>query len=521
MKEKKAVVQILPQNRTVSAYSGERLSDVLIRHSIFLRADCGGKGRCHQCKVDKVVENSTPESFDACQHKIESDISIRIPESSMAASHVFPKAPLHFPKTFKERYRPDTQQGYGVAVDLGTTTIAIYLCDLRKGDVVASVSVKNNQALCGDDVMSRITAVAESKENLGKLHDLVIDSIGWGVRSLFSFNGTNSELPRKMVVVGNPAMIHIFAKTDPSSIGTAPFLPVICNARRFSSGQLNFNFNDIPVQTLPNVSGFIGGDILAAAVAIDIMDQPDGTLLMDLGTNGELMLKAGGHLYATSCATGPAFEGATLSCGMQAMPGAINAVEIDTNHRCTSFSVINPSEQPNLKPTGICGTGILNAVAQFHQKGVIRPDGAFSDESDEFILVPPDSKTGQLPIFICQKDIRSVQLGKSALMSGIELLLGKVGLGKPRKIIVAGAMGANIKKQDLIRLGAIPNIDSDRIEIAGNLAGSGAVMALCDDLSVDYAVYLADKIEIIELANNIQFQDTFVKNLNFPKYPPI
>jgi uncharacterized 2Fe-2S/4Fe-4S cluster protein (DUF4445 family) len=517
MKETKASVQILPQKRIVEAYSGERLLDVLIRHSIFLRADCGGKGRCHKCRVEKVVENGESEDIDSCRHTMASDISIRIPESSMASAHVISKAGLHFPRAFKKKHWPDTRSGHGVAVDLGTTTIAVYLCDLSSGEVVSSVALKNNQALYGDDVMSRITAVAENAGNLEKLHDLAVKSIGWGVQTLLSDLGKDNGLPLRMVVVGNPTMIHIFTKTDPSSIGTSPFSPVFFKERRFSSDQLEFDFNDIPVQTLPNVSGFIGGDILAAAVAIEINDQPDGTLLIDLGTNGELILKAGEHLYAASCATGPAFEGATLSCGMQAMPGAINAIELGAGRRCTSFSVINPSGQPDIKPTGICGTGILNAVAKLCHSGVIRPDGAFSDGADKFILVPPDSGTGQLPIFISQKDIRSVQLGKSALMSGIELLLARAGLSRPRKIIVAGAMGAHVKKEDLIRLGMVPDIDVDRIEIAGNLAGSGAVMALCDEDYVDYAVRMADKIEVIELASNMEFQNTFIQNLGFPE----
>lgn len=517
MKDTKASVHILPKGKTVKAYPGERLLDVLIRNGIFLRTDCGGEGRCHKCRVEKLEENSDPVSIDSCRHKVASDISIQIPASSMAASHIMTKAGLHFPPTFKDRRRSDRFRGkYGIAIDLGTTTIAMYLCDLQKGEVIASMAVKNVQALYGDDVMSRITAVVENTENLDRLHDLAVKSIDQRIRILLSSLEKELESPLKIVVVGNPTMIHIFTKTDPSSIGIAPYLPVFYNARRFLSDQLDFTFSGIPIQTLPNVSGFIGGDILAAAVAAEIKNQPDGTLLIDLGTNGELLLKTAEHLYATSCATGPAFEGATLSCGMQAMPGAINAVKINNDHKC-SFSIIESPGHHDMKPTGICGTGILNAVAQLCQNGVIRPDGAFSNESDKFMLVPPDSGTGQLPIYISQKDIRSVQLGKSALMSGIEFLLDKAGLDQPEKIIVAGAMGAHVKKHDLIRLGMIPHIDTDEIEIAGNLAGSGAVMALCDEDYIDYATQLADRIEVIELAASIDFQDAFIKNLDFPE----
>jgi uncharacterized 2Fe-2S/4Fe-4S cluster protein (DUF4445 family) len=515
MNDSEASIHILPQKRTLSAYRGEQLMETLIRHSIFLKSDCGGNGRCHKCRVDKISEDGNIESVDACRQRVESDLSIKIPASSMASSHIMGKARLLFPRSFEERRKAEkSSKGYGIAVDLGTTTIAIYLCDLALGAVTDSVAVKNNQSLCGDDVMSRITAITENSENLGKLHDLVISSIEWGIRALFSDLKKNPDLLQCMVVVGNPTMIHIFAGKDPSSIGISPFQPIFYDAECFFSKQLKFGFKNIPVQTLPNVSGFIGGDTLAAAVAVDIEEQPDATLLIDLGTNGELVLKAGNRLYATSCATGPAFEGATLSCGMQGIPGAINAIEITPDRKLASFSIINPSGKPGLKPVGICGTGIINSIARLYQNGVIRPDGAFSDGSDKFILVPADTAAGQMPIYISQKDIRSVQLGKSALISGIEFLLRRAGLDLPEKIIIAGSMGSHVRTDDLICLGMIPQIKN--IEIAGNLAGSGAVMALCDEHYINKAVGLSKKMEIIELAADAKFQNVFIDNLGFP-----
>lgn len=509
-----ASIHILPQKRTIRAYRGESLMEALIRSSIFLRSDCGGKGRCHKCRVEKISKDGCVELIDSCRYKVESDLSIRIPESGMASSHIMEKARLHFPLSFKEKSCPSKlSEGYGIAVDLGTTTIAVYLCSLAEGAVLSSVAVKNTQALYGDDVMSRITAVTDSSKNLEKLHGLVIRSIEWGVRSLFDSLKKDLDLLQRMVVVGNPTMIHLFAKRDPSSIGIYPFQPLFYNAEHFSSSRLKFSFRDVPVQTLPNVSGFIGSDILAAAVATEIDQQPDGTLLIDLGTNGELLLKTKVGLFATSCATGPAFEGATLSCGMQGIPGAINAIEMGPDRKLASFSVINPSGHPGINPAGICGTGILNAVAQLVKSGVIRKDGAFSDGSDKFVLVPWNEKTGQIPIHISQKDIRSVQLGKSALISGIEFLLGKAGLDQPEKIIIAGAMGTHVKTDDLICLGMIPKTNT--IEIAGNLAGSGAVMALCDDHYLDKAICLSEEIETLDLAANPEFQEIFIQNLNF------
>ncbi len=448
-------------------------------------------------------------------------MTITIPESSMATSHIMEKAQPVFPKAFTERFNPYAlSEDYGVAVDLGTTTIAIYLCNLARGEVVGSAAIKNSQAIYGDDVMSRITAVVENSENLGKMHDLVIRSIEWGVENLFSKVVSSRKNLSKVVVVGNPTMIHFLAGITPSSIGVAPFVPAFHESKQFMSEELGFNFSGIPVRTLPNVSGFIGADILAAAVAIQMESQPSGTLLIDIGTNGELMLKAGERLYATSCATGPAFEGATLSCGMQGIPGAIRAIEMGPDRGVTSISIINPSEQPELKPRGISGAGILNIISNLRQAGIIKPDGAFSDGSEEFFLLREDSGTGQAAIYVSQKDIRSVQLGKSALMSGIEFLLGKAGIERPEKIIVAGTMGSHIKPEDLVHLGMIPNIAHDNIEIAGNLAGSGAVMVLCDTSYIDQAIDLSKNIDVIELASNLEFQKTFIKNLSFPEEEP-
>jgi uncharacterized 2Fe-2S/4Fe-4S cluster protein (DUF4445 family) len=199
---------------------------------------------------------------------------------------------------------------------------------------------------------------------------------------------------------------------------------------------------------------------------------------------------------------------------MQGIPGAINAIEITPDRKLASFSIINPSGKPGLKPVGICGTGIINSIARLYQNGVIRPDGAFSDGSDKFILVPADTAAGQMPIYISQKDIRSVQLGKSALISGIEFLLRRAGLDLPEKIIIAGSMGSHVRTDDLICLGMIPQIKN--IEIAGNLAGSGAVMALCDEHYINKAVGLSKKMEIIELAADAKFQNVFIDNLGFP-----
>jgi uncharacterized 2Fe-2S/4Fe-4S cluster protein (DUF4445 family) len=511
-------IHLLDQGRTLRAESGLSLLEALMRHGIFLRTDCGGKGTCGKCKVVIMHKDGNPETVKACGHTLVGDIRIQIPPSSIPPSFVMDKAKLSFPDSFAHPHLLEgPEEPNGIAIDLGTTTIAVYLCDFRKREVISTIALKNPQSLFGADVMTRITAVVENKNTLETMQNLTVKSIEWGIRKLLaSFTGQAPALS-KMVVVGNPAMIHIFTGTNPKPIGVSPYQPVFHEARRFDSRDLSFTLDTFNIFTLPNLSGFLGGDILAAAQAADMEDQPDGTLLIDLGTNGELVLKHKQTLHATSCATGPAFEGATLACGIQAVPGAINAIEIGDNLETSKISMVHSKGHPSPLPSGICGAGVLNTVAQLCRKKIIKPGGAFRNGQDRFILVPENRETGQACIYISQKDIRSVQLGKSALFTGIHFLMKKAGIEALEKIMIAGAFGAHMNPSDLKRLGMIPDMDDERIEIAGNLAGSGAVMALCDDAYIVKAAKMAEGMETVDLARDAGFQNAFIENLDFPE----
>lgn len=516
MIDTKRQIQILPHGRTIRAIAGQSLLEALIHKSIFLRSDCGGKGKCGKCLVETVSDDGTAKAVESCQYQVNEDVCIKIPESSMLSSHIMDKAPVSFPDAFSRLQNRKKKDAYGIAVDLGTTTIAVYLCNTAKGKIISSLSVKNPQAIYGDDVMSRIGIIGQDPENLKALQNLVVKSIDWGIKELLSaFKKTKSSISG-MVVVGNPAMIHILAGIDPQPIGVSPYQPVFHEPKSFQAKNLGFDLDDIPIQTLPQISGFIGGDILAAALAVDLENQSEGTLLVDLGTNGELMLKAGDRLYATSCATGPAFEGATLSCGMQAIPSAINAINIDKNQDITGYSLVDSGKSSKIYPGGICGAGVVNAVAQFLARNIIDPGGAFTSGKKKYTLVSENPDVNQNAIYISQKDIRSVQLGKAALMTGIEFLLKSADLEQPEKIIIAGAFGSHLNVMDMVTLGMIPGMELDRVEIAGNSAGSGAIMALCDTCFLDKTITMADRITTIDLACNINFQERFVQNLSFP-----
>jgi len=460
---------------------------------------------------------------------VSEDIKIEIPESSMLSSHIISKAPVSLPEGFTPRFENvNEKECHGVAVDLGTTTIALYLCSTTRGKILSSLAVKNPQALYGDDVMSRIGAICQEEKNLGHLKKLVVRAIEWGIKELLVSLDLEEDIVSQMVVVGNPTMIHILAGVNPKPIGVSPYQPAFYEAKSIQSNDLGFKLEDFSIQILPQVSGFIGGDILSAAVAADLENKPDGTLLVDLGTNGELMLKANDRFYATSCATGPAFEGASLSCGMQAVPGAINKVQIKVEKDLPEYTFINPLKSSGLRPSGICGTGVISALAQLCQKNILEPGGALKKDiilsvlkkdasgKIQYIIVPEGSSQDGSAVFISQKDIRSVQLGKAALITGIEFLLKEAGIDRLEKIIVAGAFGSFLDKKDMMTLGMIPAIDPARVETAGNLAGAGAVMVLCNDIYLKKSVQMAKQIKVVDLACDQNFQETFIKRLSFP-----
>jgi uncharacterized 2Fe-2S/4Fe-4S cluster protein (DUF4445 family) len=517
MAGKKHHIHLLPHHRQIKVDTGSNLMESLLEQGIFLRSDCGGKGKCGKCRVRILLSEGVSKTIESCNYKVSGDITIDIPHSSLLSSHIISKAPASLPAVFTNRFRNVTAKDtYGIAIDLGTTTIAVYLCNIAYGEVLSSTAVKNPQALYGDDVMSRIGAIGQKNEKLVHMQGLVVRAIEWGIKNLLVPFDIDAAKITKMVVVGNPTMIHILCGVDPKPIGIFPYQPVFYESRSFKSSDVGFAKESFTIETLPQVSGFIGGDIFSAAMAVDFAEQPDGTLLIDLGTNGELLLKGKDRFLATSCATGPAFEGASLSCGMQAIPGAINKVNIINSSNQPRYTFINPTKSSQLRPSGICGSGIVSAVAQFLEKNIITSSGAFSMGSKQYVLVPQNTATGSPAVVINQKDIRSIQLGKAALISGIRFLLKEADLDKPEKIIIAGAFGSFLDKKDMTKIGMIPHTDLSKIEVAGNAAGAGAVMALCDHGYIEKAVRMANKTLVVDLACSQDFQELFIKNLAFP-----
>ncbi len=542
-------IQIACNGQQLFAEKGQTVLEALINSGHFLRSDCGGKGRCGKCRVQIQDPDSTSLSAPnegevkilgekqiaagsrlACCATPLKDLSLEIPASSRLSASVLEKAPPMLLKMhmFTDAPREHLKDRYGLAVDLGTTTIAVYLCDQEAGRVVASIAMRNPQAMFGDDVMSRISAIGTDPALLRRLQRMATKTIEWGAQALIGSSRINAADVKAMIVVGNSTMVHILVGENPSSIGVYPYEPQFVEEKRFTAKSIGLRFNpQTEVHTLPLITGFIGADTVGAAIAAELEDTPVGTMLVDVGTNGEIMFLGNDGLVATSCATGPAFEGATIHHGMQAVPGAIDAVKISKKGKITC-SVVQNQIGEKMKPAGICGTGVISAVAELLRAEIILKDGAFNSQSKhpnlapgengapQFILVPSKKAADGQAIVLTQKDVRSIQLAKGAIRTGIELLCIETKINLPAKILLAGAFGSYINPQDALTIGMLPVSMPEDIEGVGNAAGAGAILTLFDEHFAKKAKALSRSTRVLDLSTHPDFQDTFINSLAFP-----
>ena len=542
--------QIFYDAKRFHAEAGQTVLEALINNSIIIRSDCGGKGRCGKCRVkitDPQPDRTTPAGETeinvlkenelasgyrlACCVRPLGDIHLKIPAETHLSPDVLKKAPPLLLKKHRIAKTPSKHSAgdYGLAVDLGTTTIAVYLCNLAAARVEASIAARNPQAIFGDDVMSRITAIHKDSDLLKRLQRMAIKTIDWGAQALMRSGRLQPAQIKTMIVVGNSTMIHIFAGQNPASIGVYPYAPGFVEEKRLPAESIGLRFSPkAQIRTLPLITGFIGADTVSAAIAAELEDHPVGTMLVDVGTNGEIMFLGKEGMLAASCATGPAFEGATIQHGMQAVPGAIDAIKINRNKRKLSYSVIQNATEKRRRPAGICGTGVISAVAELLRAEIISKGGAFNSTAKypnlqraengalQFILVPPEKTANGRAIALTQKDVRAVQLAKGALRTGIELLCKETHMELPRKILLAGAFGNYINPQDALTIGMFPGLAPEDIEGVGNAAGAGAILTLFDERFTEKAIKISRTTRVLDLSTHPDFQETFINSLSFP-----
>ena len=404
----------------------------------------------------------------------------------------------------------------GLAVDLGSTKIAAYLADMKTGKVLAADGLMNPQVSYGEDIISRITAIIHSPEDATKLQELVVEAINKLAVELCKKFDRDTNCIVEAVVVGNTAMHHIFLGLPVKQLALTPFVPAVNKALDVKARDIGIRLAPgAYVHLLPNIAGFVGADHVSMLLGIDALKIQGPVIAMDIGTNTEVSLIYGSKMTAVSCASGPAFEGAHLASGMRAARGAIERLRIDGDK--VSYDTID-----NAPPVGICGSGILDTIAQMYINGIIDDSGRFSkqhplvEEKDGQSLFPiariKDKQKTE--IVINQHDIRQLQLGKAAIRTGVQVLLESSNLKDEdlAGIIIAGAFGTYIDTASAISIGMLPDIPLDRIHQVGNAAGVGARMSLISMKKRKESQELAEKISYIELAGAPDFMHTFMQS---------
>jgi len=412
---------------------------------------------------------------------------------------------------------------YGVAVDVGTTSMVMFLCDLQSGEIAGLRTAANPQAAYGEDVIARMTHVQDDVAALAKLQSLLVDEINRMVEEVAAEAGIDLVDIADAVVVGNPTMQHILLRINPEPIGRGPYLPVLSAGVEVEAASLGLRLAPgAPVFVLPMPAGYIGGDTLAAVLTRGPEFYRGNHLLVDIGTNGEVVLAKDGVLTATSCATGPVYEGAHIRCGVRAAPGAIERVWVDPDG-ALRWAAIPQAGERDKRPFGLCGSGVISIVNALVEAGSLQPDGGFvTTGSHAHVRLDPatgvpeallvegkKTRTGRDIVFT-QQDVRSVQLGKAALRAGIEILLRDQDVKELDRIYLAGTFGNHLVPADIVAIGLVPPVPVERIESIGNAAGDGARMVLFNRRDRQRAHRVAASMRVVELSHRADFQDLFI-----------
>ena len=504
-------------------WSGMTILDFLRENNICLNAACNGLGICGKCKIKignlKAFEGERKVLGDkdidagyrlACMHSVdECDKEAILKDIKESTGSV----------VLTESFMPKVSHTnicdkYGIAIDIGTTTVAMELIDLSNAAIIAKASEINSQIAFGFDVMSRIAYTMENVDGLFKLQKIIVNTLNMLIDKLQA--DTGKEDIAEITVAANTVMCHILLGESVEGLGKYPFSPVFTKSRTVAAFDIGIK-SDAKVTTLPHISGFVGSDIVAGVYASGLCMDDKNLLFIDIGTNGEMVLKFGDKLLATSCATGPALEGMNISCGMRAGEGAIDNFCIDENK--LSYTTVG-----NKKAVGICGSGVLAIVRELLKNNIINVRGAidveklkkaydfiaFDKSGKPFIKISDD-------IYFTSKDIRQVQLAKGAILSGILALVSKAKLELKdiSKVYIAGQFGKYISVDSFFGVGLLPIEFFDKVEYLGNTALTGAYMALLDKYAIEDMSLLSNKTEFFELSRLDNYDRIFAKALRF------
>ncbi|MBI5831482.1 MAG: DUF4445 domain-containing protein [Armatimonadetes bacterium] len=416
----------------------------------------------------------------------------------------------------------------GVAIDIGTTTLVCYLHDLETGAELAHAAMLNPQVAHGDDVVSRIHHCVSLPDGLERLSLLVRGAIDDLVRRACQQAGVETAAVVRAAIVGNATMTHILLGINPKGLGLAPFAPIMQTSVTASGAEIGLaELPDATVTVLPNIAGFLGSDTVGVMVAA-APEPTQTTLLVDIGTNGEMVLFHDGKWYGCSAAAGPAFEGARISCGLRGAAGAISRVDLVDDD--LAFAVIEHEA-----PRGICGSGLLDAIALLCSTGVLESTGRLVGSANghealnsrlsgegakrAFRLVPAAQAGTGHELLLTARDIREVQLAKGSIRASIEALMARAGVVADdiEHVYLAGGFGSYLRVESALRVGLLPPVPMERITAVGNAAGAGARLALVSSIEMELAERLAREVSVIDLANDMTYQMQLVEQMIFPE----
>lgn len=521
--------------------------EILTRRGFPLNTRCGRRGICKGCVIKLVigqlVENAevieAPAELRSCQCQTLpfSEISLEVPARSLlsyepnvmtdfAIGIPFGHDPLFAVKNGEKRL--------GLAIDIGTTTIVVLLVDLETGDILARASDFNRQIHFGDDVLTRIQLCSDDPGMVDRFQEAIArKNLRPLIQKTCSEASVSPDELAGITVAGNTTMLHLVADEDPTSMGAVPFTPRFLEHKRLRSDQIGLDLKSgesglapLDIHLLPGLAAYVGADVTAGIYATGMHYNEKPTLFLDVGTNGEIVLKYGDCLLGCATAAGPAFEGSGLSCGMRAVDGAIDHIQLREAPEAPVCQMIG-NEQTNRNFRGVCGSAYLDFLAEGRRIGLLDERGRFEADfcealPPEFVLNTENGKAFSLipnlkdPIIISEHDIAHILQAKAAIAAGIEILLARAGLApyEVERLYLAGGFGFHIDIPNAITCGLLPGFHPDQVEVIGNSSLAGAYIALLDRNALAEMESIRENIEIVELNLDPQFEDRYINHLS-------
>lgn len=527
-------IRVRQMGKKIVCETGDNLLKSLLDAGVFVDNPCNGKGICGKCKIRILSGVVSPMSETEAKLLKSEEIQAGIRLSCM----VEVQGDVEVETLQKERkhevltkgYMPEFKKdefgdGYGIVIDIGTTTVVTALIDLKTGKELANASMINAQKHYGLDVLTRITYEYEHPEcGIRELQEAIVNSVNAMIGEACREASVSPDEIRKIDVAANCTMMHMLLGVDARSIGKAPYKPEFVEAKELLASEIGIRAaEDTKLYCLPQVSAYIGADIVAGTYVCELQKKKGNVLFIDIGTNGEIVLASNGRLLCCSCAAGPALEGMNISSGMRAAEGAVEDVRITEEG-------IELATIGNQEPVGICGSGILAVVKELLRTGIVKKTGAFIEKErlkEDDYRYPMIRMNGtkrefilheESELLVTQGDVRQVQLAKGAILSGFTVLLNKAGIRMEDldQVMIAGQFGAHLPAESLVGTGILPREVGEKLVYVGNSSKTGAYMTLMSRKVKEEVEELAGKMEYMELAETENYERIFAESMIFP-----